>query len=396
MDSRLEAIRDRIELLANVDRDRLVFGANTHDYALRATLSEAELIELDTQFGELPGEYRAILRDLSATGAGPYYGLLAPSIPEDAQGGSPDPKRQFRCTEETDYVAGTATSHLLDGTIVLADQGCGGRSLLVIRGPARGQVWSDWTSEEGGTVGPEATSVYVWFEQWLDRAFLEWIEHAAPRIAVEGPEDPDELEAVASVFELVERMSPGNQQLSRTLGYLHLREGRWDDASAAFDAAATTAGKEPEARRYLDRARLALVKGEHSAAIREAERGLAAPGVWYATRDELQHVMELALSGSGRADEALAVLDARAAEAQFSFSLHHRLARERLARGDLHGAGAALERAAAKANILGSASTLEERLSASFDPIIGELRAARREKDARALATLAERIRDAN
>ncbi len=229
-----------------------------------------------------------------------------------------------------------------------------------------------------------------------DRALLEWAERAAPRIALDGPEDPSELEAVSEVFELVERTSPGNPAILRTLGYLHLREGRWDDARVAFDAAADAGGEEPAARRHLDRARLELTRGAHDESIHHAELGLACDELWYSTRDDLRDTLERALGAAGRSNEALGVLDQRAADCGFSFALHHRLARERIARGDVAGAGAVLERAAAMPGILGTSSTAEDRLSASFEPIIGELEGAHRQAEADQLATLLERIRDAN
>ena len=301
----------------------------------------------------------------------------------------------FRCEAETGYQALRDREHVLDGTLVLAEQGGGGRSLLVIAGARRGEVWADWTGEQG-TVRPEAPSLLTWYEDWLDRAMLEWIVKAAPRIALEGPDDPSELEAVASVFELVERHAPQHQDMLRTLGYLHLREGRCEDASASFDAAAAVeGGKEPVARLHLDRARMHVTQDAYEAAIVDAEHGLAAPGVWASTRDELRVVLERSLAAAGRRDDALAVLDDRAAASHSSFALHHRLAREKLARGDLAGAGAALERAADKGNII-PGSSREERLAASFDPIIAELRAARRESEARTLLALVERIRNAN
>ena len=378
MDSRLTAIRDRIALLAAIDRDRQVFGAANHNFAFTSGLSEPELAAVEARYGELPGEYRALVAALGATGAGPYYGLLAPEPPANA-----DPSRELGAVSP------------LDGTIVLAEQGCGGRSLLVIRGVHRGEVWSDWTREHG-TVSPEATSFYAWYEAWLDRAMLEWVERAAPRIALEGPEDPSELEAISEVFELVAKTAGGDPALLRTLGYLHLRERRYGDASAAFDAAASHGSDEPVARRHLDRARLELARGARDEAILHAERGLACEGLWYATRDDLRDTLERALGAAGRTEEALAVLDLRAAECLFSFSLHHRLARERIARGDVGGAGAALERAAAMQNILGTTSTIDDRLSASFEPIIRELEGARRHHEVKVLTALVERIRGAN
>jgi len=391
----LSSLRDRVRLLSAVDADRHVFGADTHDYAFAPPVTGEDLAALEARFGELPHEYRAVICELGAHGAGPYYGLLAPTAPDDPAGVAPDPRREFRCDLETGYQARRAGEHVLDGTLVLAEQGCGGRSVLVIRGARRGEVWSDWTREQG-TISPEAPSFLTWYEDWLDRAMLEWVEEAAPRIALDGPDDPSELEAIASVFELVERHSPGRQGMLRTLGYLHLREGRWDDASAAFDAAAIAGDQEPEARRHLDRARMHLVRDEHGEAIGDAQQGLATPGLWHSTRDELREVLETVLDAAGRRDEALVVLDQRAAESYFSFELHHRLARERLARGDLEAAGAALERAAGMANILGTGVSHDDRIAASFDPIIAELRAARRETDARVLLALVARIRDAN
>ena len=378
VDSRLSAIRDRIALLAAIDRDRQVFGAANHHFAFASRLSETELAGVEARYGELPDEYRALVATLGAPAAGPYYGLLSPEPPEHA-----DPTRELGAVSP------------LDGTIVLAEQGCGGRSLLVIRGAHRGEVWSDWTREEG-TLTPEAKSVYAWYEAWLDRAMLEWVDRAAPRIALEGPDDPSELEAISEAFELVAKSAGSDPALLRTLGYLHLRERRYGDASAAFAAAAAGGGDEPIARGHLDRARLDLTRGARDEAIMHAERGLACEGLWYSTRDELRDTLERALGAAGRANEALAVLDLRAAECQFSLALHHRLARERIARGDLAGAGAALERAAAMQSILGTTSSIDDRLSASFEPIIRELAGARRLHEVKVLTALVERIRGAN
>ena len=247
-----------------------------------------------------------------------------------------------------------------------------------------------------GAETPLSEAELVAVEARLDRALLDWADRAAPRIALDGPDDPSELEAISEVFELVAKSSGSNPALLRTLGYLHLRERRYGDAHAVFDAAAAAGGDEPIARRHLDRARLELARNARDEAIMHAERGLACEGLWYSTRDELRDALERAFGAAGRADEALAVLDLRAAECMFSFTLHHRLARERIARGDLAGAGAALERAAAMQNILGTASSVDDRLSASFEPIIRELAGARKHHEVKVLTALVERIRGAN
>ena len=388
-------IRERIRLLAAIDPDHRLFGASTHEYQLAPPLTDAELAALEAELGGMPHEYRAFLRTVAGHGAGPHYGLAEPRIPQgspDATG--PAPSRAFRCDRATPYDATCPPgTHLLDGTVVLADQGCGGRSLLVVRGPRAGEVWSDWTAEQGA-LAPEAPGLIAWYEQWISRALLEWCERVAPRIALEGPSSRAELEAIGISYELVERAGAHACTL-RTLGYLHLRERRFADAEVAFARAAQT-GEEAGPRHALDRARIALVRGDTEAALAHARRGLADDNLWYATRDELRDVLEHALVLAGHRNEALEVLEQRASERHFSFDLHHRLARERLARNDVGGAGEALERAARMGNILGTPTTIDDRVPASFEPIIGELRAAGRHVDADALAARAAMILDAN
>jgi hypothetical protein len=70
--SSLLELRDRLRLLAAVDRERRVFGAATHDYRLAPPLSEAELAALERRVGPLPAAYRRFVQELGAHGAGPY------------------------------------------------------------------------------------------------------------------------------------------------------------------------------------------------------------------------------------------------------------------------------------------------------------------------------------
>ena len=72
-------------------------------------------------------------------------------------------------------------------------------------------------------------------------------------------------------------------------------------------------------------------------------RGVAAILVDAAVRDvdELREILERALHGAGRADEALQILERRCEEAFFSFALHHRLATEHIERGHVKAAIAA-------------------------------------------------------
>ncbi|HEY4176451.1 MAG TPA: SMI1/KNR4 family protein [Kofleriaceae bacterium] len=368
-----------MKLLAAVDSARQVFGASEHGYEPAPPLTNAELIEFEARVGgDLPADYRAYVTEISAHGVGPYYGLVA------------DPELI-----------------VLEGQpklLALAEQGCGGRSVLVLDGPQRGRVLADWT-REGGEVSLEAESFIAWYSTWLDRALVEWMVENAVRIALDGPELAVELEAVAHAFDLVAQRTQTSDstveardraQLFRTLGYLHTRERRWDDARAAFDQAAAANGDEPSERRSLDLSRMYLVMEAYTQSIADAERGLAAEKLWHSTKDELRDALERALSAADRRDEALAVLDSRAADQHFSLSLHHRCAREYLARHDAEGAGNVLERASNMVNILGDASTHDERLAAVFDPIIAELSASGGDIEGAYLEALLDKIRGAN
>lgn len=393
---RLATLRERIQLLAAIDPQLQLFGAAEHRHAIGKGADADEIAALEARFGTLPEDYVSLIRAFGITSAGPHYGLEAPRVPEDPQHAlQPDPQRVF--PGETAWDARLADgASVLDGTIYLANQGCGGRSLLVLRGPHAGEVWSDWTAEQG-TLSLEAKTVFAWYEQWLDRALLDWVEIAAPRIAIDGPTSAAELEAIALAYERVERSLVAQPQYHRTFGYLHLREERWTDAEAQFALASKVpAAQEPAARLALDRARIALKRGHFDEAIAAGRLGLIDGSLWASTRDELRDVLERAFLGAGRKEEALAILDVRAQASCFSFALHHRLARERLARNDVGKAGAALERAARMTNILGEPRPIEDRVPASFDPIIAELRAAGRTVDAEALAVRATLILEAN
>jgi len=370
MDARLEAVLQRIALMAAIDDERQVFGADTHDYAFASPLTGDELGDLERSLGvALPDEVRAFLRHAGSSGAGPYYGLLPLSA-----------------------VEGHA--------IRVADQGCGMSSLLVVRGDTKGEIWTDTGDKH---LAPEAASFLAWYEAWLDRALIEWVERAATRLAIDGPDRPQELEAAMVAFDLLEALPERTTDQERALGYLHLRERRPADADAAFvrackapDPYAQVLPSEREARLHRDRANLAYVLDDHAAAIERARAGLAIQNIWFSTNDELREILERALHASGDADAALAVLEERAAEAYFDFALHHRLATEHLARKNLKGAIAALERAASMPNIAGQGASYDDRVAGAFQPIVDALRTGGRASDADAIASHADLLVNGN
>jgi hypothetical protein len=370
MNARLATVKQRILLLSEIDADRQVFGADTHDYALAPPLSETDLVSLEAGLGTLlPDEVRLYLLQVASSGAGPYYGL--------------------RVLDER-----------VDNKVMAADQGCGMSSLVVLEGKHRGEVWTD-TGE--GHLMPEAPDFFAWYETWIERALIEWVERAAPRLALDGPEKPAELEAAMLAFEILSAIERPSVSQATALGYLHLREKRYADADAAFvraskanDPISDLLPSERTARLHRDRANIAYVQDDPTTAIDEARAGLAISNIWFSTADELREILERALHASGDADAALEILEERAAQAYFDFALHHRLATEHLARGNVKGAIAALERAANMPNIGGPDATSETRVRDAFGPIVVALRTGGRLREADALTQRADLLLNAN
>jgi hypothetical protein len=147
--------RSLVDRLGALDHRRVVFGARRHDYGFGRTLTAAQVDDFERRHGvELPAPYRDYLIELGNGGAGPYYGIN-PLRPDEPQLSRPFPHTE-RVTD--------AGLDPLDGVVELAEYGCGIFMVLVVNGPARGQVWVDARSESG--LGPEADSFDQW---WLRR-----------------------------------------------------------------------------------------------------------------------------------------------------------------------------------------------------------------------------------
>ena len=178
---RLARIQKRLEMLRKFDYKRSVFGASTHKYISQPPLSE----ELADHFEELyktsiPVNYRSFLTKLSSGGAGPAYGFwgLTPlereelpqinTIIQDYDGN--ELSRSGTGPREVPQVCSTIERPFLlskpwspsegalpippgtspyDGCLHLAEIGSGLFYFLVVRGPAKGQIWIDETAEGG-------------------------------------------------------------------------------------------------------------------------------------------------------------------------------------------------------------------------------------------------------
>ncbi|MDQ3337781.1 MAG: SMI1/KNR4 family protein [Myxococcota bacterium] len=137
-------------------------------------LEEVEVRVLEQQHRiELPEPYRAFLREVGASGAGPYYGLLPPARWADALYGDVEmldfAARPCMWTPEGSRDFDALAKDLdepFQGAIAIADQGCAYYAMLVVTGSARGRVM--YVSLDGGAPFFPAETFLDWYERWLD------------------------------------------------------------------------------------------------------------------------------------------------------------------------------------------------------------------------------------
>ena len=287
---RCRVLAERLDALETAARgSRVVFGSTQHEWKRGAPLDASALERLETRLhGRLPDEARVWLSTVSSSGSGPNYGLLVPLV---RKGGSP--ARPFLSSKKT----GAAP---FDGCLVLADEGCGMASVLVLNGKNRGQVWS---VAHNGSRQRRASDFLSWIEDWWVRAAVEWCgarlfgavaAGAVPRVV--GFLEPLLDAALASAGE-----NASNDALLASC-WMRAAAGRFDEAeilaeraAATFvDANATSDPKhvakqemERKARHHLYQSRLLRLSGKKPEARREAEAGLALERTWASTRDEL-------------------------------------------------------------------------------------------------------------
>ncbi|MFH0128791.1 SMI1/KNR4 family protein [Variovorax sp. VaC1] len=160
-----------------------IHGASVHRYELGAPVNLNELAEFERRVGaRLPLEYREWLTQVSDGGAGPMHGVFP--LAEEAEDAAIDYAADFSFTAENpcapvpegaDARWSQNIERIYRGMTFLADEGCGMYNLLILRGPASGQVW--WHSYEHASATPilhpetgRPLTFLDWYELWLGRA----------------------------------------------------------------------------------------------------------------------------------------------------------------------------------------------------------------------------------
>ncbi|MDL2075794.1 SMI1/KNR4 family protein [Streptomyces sp. GXMU-J15] len=173
-----DGVRARIREMAARDPARERFGARTHRYALAPRLLETEIRAFEESHGiALPVEYRSFVAEVGNGPAGPGHRMMPLTVPcpeadeewaavdeweEDRLPGSL--AEPFPLTEPLPGPIG-APADLTRGTLMLAEQGCGIYTRLILNGPHTGEIWqidTDW----GGFV-PVSPGFRSWYTDWL-------------------------------------------------------------------------------------------------------------------------------------------------------------------------------------------------------------------------------------
>ncbi|WP_444956926.1 SMI1/KNR4 family protein [Microbulbifer sp. ZKSA002] len=152
IESRLLGIKQQLKRLSGLDKDCSLFGAERWNYNFRR-FSEEEVNGIEKKYNiSLPQEFRAFLLEIGF-GAGHSYGANVEGLPHYYQ------------DDEDEYP-------MSEGTIDIAEIGCGIEFMLVINGAHRGEVWVTQSYREPQ---PWSSSYLNWYEDWLAKS-LESLE----------------------------------------------------------------------------------------------------------------------------------------------------------------------------------------------------------------------------
>jgi SMI1 / KNR4 family (SUKH-1) len=226
MDNQLDNIRDKIELLRQLDTNLEIFGSEKHKYILNPTVPTDTIKQFEAKHEvTLPSEYVAFLTTLGNGGAGPFYGLepfenaIFDDLDFKRQDGLLNPSKPFLHTDawnmefeptvsedendkeyDRQYEEFTDLyfdSEQTNGVIAICNYGCGIILNLVVNGQEYGNVWTDDRGNDGGIyptiqLGEKAKINFLdWYELWLDNSVSEMktnrINSAKQNISTDKP-----------------------------------------------------------------------------------------------------------------------------------------------------------------------------------------------------------------
>jgi hypothetical protein len=144
--------------------------------SLRPVLTADELAAFEHRHGgTLPAEFRRFLAEVGNGGDGPpEYGLVP--LGNDPEGEQywrklPDVRKPFPftagwCWEDGEKSTEGTKKQARHGCVCLGTDGCGMDWVIVVTGPARGQVWQ--VCGEGVVPTEPRRDFLTWYADWLD------------------------------------------------------------------------------------------------------------------------------------------------------------------------------------------------------------------------------------
>lgn len=195
-----EQTRKKIEQLSLLDKQRQVFGAQSHDYRLYPTLTAEQISQFEGWLGaSFPAELRAFYSEVGNGVAGPHYGLLeAGSVTGYRQREPYTEAARLRSMSgrESDDGYFEVNKSEITGLITIIEEGCGHETCLITTGPRAGEVVQ--VSLEGYVYETAKNLIQV-YQRWLDRELGKF--EAVQKMMIEGSSLEEISSTVVRQFE---------------------------------------------------------------------------------------------------------------------------------------------------------------------------------------------------
>lgn len=185
---KIAILQEKLARLRDLDPDFKIAGVRSHQYKLKPCLTEAEISAFENEHQiQLPADYRNFLLEMGNGGAAPSNGIVPLSAYFDLVPDQADPENNgtFLSSEfphnehwnpkpDSDYTA----MKQVQGSIAIADEGCGTTIRLVVSGAEKGNIWIDDRDNRYGVRPASAGSVshadfFTWFNHWLDASIAK-------------------------------------------------------------------------------------------------------------------------------------------------------------------------------------------------------------------------------
>ena len=159
-------VLNRVEELKNIDRNKVVFGANSHNYRAGSKLTLNLINKFEKEFGaNIPEQLKSFYMEVGNGGFGPDYGLrpIEKIVPYN-----PDNKWQgidFYLETESEY------EDVASGMLGIMDRYYAHESCIVTNGEDKGSIIEFCPQEGWIFIG--ANDLISLFNTWLDKE-LEW------------------------------------------------------------------------------------------------------------------------------------------------------------------------------------------------------------------------------